>query len=50
MTYFPALAWILVPFTVLVAISRVVLGLHYPSDVLAGAAVGAGVAQAVLAL
>lgn len=28
-------------FAVLVAMSRVVLGLHYPSDVLAGAALGA---------
>lgn len=27
-------------FAVLVAMSRVVLGLHYPSDVLAGAALG----------
>jgi undecaprenyl-diphosphatase len=34
----PMLAWLLVPFTLLVAISRVILGLHYPSDVLAGAA------------
>jgi undecaprenyl-diphosphatase len=40
----PELAWLLVPFTLLVAISRVVLGLHYPSDVLAGAALGATVA------
>jgi undecaprenyl-diphosphatase len=38
---YPVLAWYLVPFTVIVAASRLVLGLHYPSDVLAGAAVGA---------
>ena len=47
---FPALAPALVPFTLLVALSRVVLGLHYPSDVLARAAIGVLVAQAVLAL
>ena len=44
--YYPALSAILVPFTVLTAASRVVLGLHYPSDVLAGAAIGAAVALA----
>ena len=38
--YYPSLAPLLVPFTLLVAASRVVLGLHYPSDVLAGAALG----------
>lgn len=33
--YFPALAWPLAVFAALVALSRVLLGLHYPSDVLA---------------
>ena len=47
---FPALGWILVRFAVLVALSRVVLGLHYPSDVLAGAAVGATLAGLALVL
>ncbi|MEO0973324.1 MAG: phosphatase PAP2 family protein, partial [Pseudomonadota bacterium] len=37
---FPELASLLVPFTLLVAMSRPVLGLHYPTDVLAGAGVG----------
>jgi undecaprenyl-diphosphatase len=47
-SYYPALAWIVVPFSVLVAVSRPVLGLHYPSDVLAGAALGAVIALASL--
>ncbi len=36
------------PFTALVALSRLVLGLHYPSDVLAGALLGAGLAGLVM--
>jgi undecaprenyl-diphosphatase len=40
LAYFPALAPLLVPFTLLVAMSRVALGLHYPSDVLAATAIG----------
>lgn len=50
LAHFPGLAPLLVPFTALVAVSRPVLGLHYPSDVLAGAALGALVAWASLAL
>lgn len=47
--YHPALAWLLVPFTALVAASRLALGLHYPSDVLAGAVLGAAIAGLSLA-
>jgi len=44
--HFPELAILLVPFALLVAASRLVLGLHYPSDVLAGALIGTLVALA----
>lgn len=37
----PAMGILLLPFTILVAASRVVLGLHYPTDVLLGALIGA---------
>lgn len=42
---FPALAPVLLPFMALVALSRVILGLHYPSDVAAGAAIGWVIAE-----
>ena len=46
--HYPIAFWCVLPFTLLVAMSRVVLGLHYPSDVLMGAALGAIVALAVI--
>lgn len=46
--YYPALTATLTVFSLLVAASRVVLGLHYPSDVVAGAAIGGGIALASL--
>lgn len=38
--YAPTLAVLLVPFALLIALSRVILGLHYPSDVIVGALIG----------
>jgi undecaprenyl-diphosphatase len=43
--HFPELGWVLVPLAALIAASRMVLGLHYPSDMLAGAAIGAALAE-----
>ncbi len=48
--HFPELLWVLVPLALLIAASRVVLGLHYPSDVLAGAALGGTLATLGLAV
>ncbi len=49
-SYYPALLWLVAPFAGLVALSRPILGLHYPSDVLAGAVLGAVIAGISLTL
>ena len=48
--YDPAMLVVIAPFAALVAASRIVLGLHYPSDVVAGGLLGALLATASLAL
>jgi len=48
--HFPLSVWWAAPFALLVAASRMVLGLHYPSDVAVGAAIGISSALLVLAV
>ena len=48
--FYPELTLLLLPFTALVAMSRVVLGLHYPSDVFAGASIGGLIATLYLVI
>lgn len=48
--FFPGLWVVLYPVAFLVALSRPLLGLHYPSDVLVAAAIGYGVAHVTLQL
>ncbi len=50
LAYYPALAPVLLPFTAAVALSRIVLGLHYPSDVLAAGAIATALATLSLAI
>ena len=49
-SHVPAVIWIMVPFALLVAASRVILGLHYPTDVAVGGALGATLAYSSLAV
>ena len=44
LAHYPGLAPLLIPFAACVAASRVVLGLHYPSDVLAATVIGSALA------
>ena len=48
--YLPATSWLMAPFAMLVVASRIILGLHYPTDVVVGAALGATIASGSIAL
>ena len=48
--YYPELAYIVLPMMLLIALSRVSLGLHYPSDVVVGALIGSSLASAAVYL
>jgi len=47
---FPTLGYVLLPIAALVSLSRIYLGLHYPSDCIAGAVIGSGIGLLAVAI
>lgn len=45
MYYYPELTFLVLPFTLLVAMSRVILGIHYPTDVIVSLLIGLFIAD-----
>lgn len=48
--FYPPLIALLAPFAILIALSRVILGMHYPTDVMVGALLGAALAWSSILL
>src|SRR5262249_49409393 len=50
LVYYRRSLWFMLPGAVMVSLSRIYNGVHYPSDVLAGAILGAGYASGIILL
>jgi undecaprenyl-diphosphatase len=48
--FYPELRWVLIVLALSIAASRIILGMHYLTDVVAGAAIGIGLGMASLSL